>query len=209
MRIALDPQDRQFLQELHRLGAATVAELGERLGVTATAVRQRLVRLEGHALVSRQTVREGRGRPHHVYEVTPAALHDLGDNYSELAMILWREIGRIEDAEIRQGVVSRIREALISRYGHSSEGLSVLERFVRLKDSLHEHGFDVELGQQSGLPILRENHCPYLELATQDPAICELEHAVFEEALGMRIERTNCCLDGHHCCEFTPVAEIA
>lgn len=209
MKAALEPQDRQFLQQLHRLGAATVAELGEALGVTATAVRQRLVRLEGQQLVSRRTVREGRGRPHHLYEVTQSALRELGENYGDLALILWREIGRIDNAAVRGEVIGRIREALIQRYGSGNAGLSVLERFAKLKDSLHEHGFDVEIDQSAALPILRENNCPYLELASEDPAICELEHAVFEEVLGVRIERTNCCLDGHHCCEFSPVAEIA
>ncbi len=28
-----------------------------------------------------------------------------------------------------------------------------------------------------------------------------------EEVLGSRITRTQCCLDGYHCCEFEPVAE--
>lgn len=209
MRTSLEQQDRQFLEELHRLGPATVQEIGERLGVTATAVRQRLSRMDGRGLVAKRVVREGRGRPHHVYEVTQTALQNLGDNYSDLALILWQEMMQIEEPEIQRRLLGRIKEALIRRYGHGSEGRTVLERFGDLRNALHDRGFSVEVDRDGELPILRENNCPYLELATHDSSICELEHSVFEEVLGTRIERTQCCLEGHHCCEFTPVSETA
>lgn len=209
MRTEIDSNDRQFLDELHRLGAASVHELGDQLGVTATAVRQRLVRLEGSGFISRRAVREGRGRPHHVYEVTPVGLRELGDNYSDLAVILWRELHQIEEPEVRRRVLERIKDALTRRYGQSMAGQSLSARFAQLGDALAQHGFHVEVEQDGRLPILRENNCPYLELATHDPRICELEHAVFEEVLGTKIERTQCCLEGHHCCEFTPVSQTA
>ena len=47
MKVFLDFNDREFLDRLHRLRAATVQELCDDLGVTATAVRQRLTRLLG------------------------------------------------------------------------------------------------------------------------------------------------------------------
>ena len=209
MRTSLENQDRQFLEELHRLGPATVQRIGECLGVTATAVRQRLARLDGRGLVAKRAVREGRGRPHHVYEVTQTALQNLGDNYSDLALILWREIMQIEEPEVRERILQQIKEALIRQYGHTSESRTLLERFRDLKDALQERGFSVEVDRGGDLPVLRENNCPYLELAVQDSGICELEHSVFEEVLGTRIERTQCCLEGHHCCEFTPVSETA
>lgn len=209
MRTPLDPQDRDFLEQLHRLGPSTVQEICQATNVTATAVRQRLVRLEGKEFVSRETVREGRGRPHHLYQVTQCALQNLGDNYSDLAMILWQELMRIEEPEVRSRVIGRIKDALIRRFGSRSGGRSVLERFRELQTALTGRGFNVEIDRNGELPVLRENNCPYLELATENPEICELEHSVFEEVLGMKITRTQCCLEGHHCCEFEPVPESA
>jgi len=46
MRSNVDQPDRQFLERLHRLGSSTIHEIGEAIGVTATAVRQRLTRLQ-------------------------------------------------------------------------------------------------------------------------------------------------------------------
>src|ERR1700685_1272906 len=93
----LEQSDRQFLERLHQLGGGTVQEICADLGVTATAVRQRLLRLQASSMVARELVRAGRGRPHHVYRVTQAALCELGDNYAELAQILWRELRNIEE----------------------------------------------------------------------------------------------------------------
>ncbi len=61
MRTTLDPADLEFLGTLRRLGPRTVQGLGEALGVTATAIRQKLTRLQAFGHVERRLVREGRG----------------------------------------------------------------------------------------------------------------------------------------------------
>ena len=205
MKAALDSADSDFLSLLRRLGPKTVQELGEAMEVTATAVRQRLARLQAQGFVDRNIVREGRGRPYHRYEVTEKGLRELGDNYGDLAMILWRELQRIGDPVVRDLVLERIRESLIARIGRL-DGETVVDRLEQLRSSLQSRGYDVEVGQSSGLPVLRENICPYHELADQDRAICELEREVYRNVLKADISLARCCLDGHRCCEFT-VAE--
>lgn len=209
MNAHLDEHDREFLEQLHRLGPSTIQQICDATGVTATAVRQRLVRLEGKGLIGREAVREGRGRPHHIYEVTTDALRSLGDNYSDLALILWKELMQIEEPEIRDRIMRRIRNALSRRYGSRLSNRSTFQRFLELKSALCERGFSVEVDKDGNLPVLRESNCPYHELASQDSSICELEQSVFEEVLGMKIERTQCCMDGHHSCEFVPVSEAS
>lgn len=203
-RTVLEESDAEFLNELHRLGPTTVHDICDAVGVTATAVRQRLLRLQGSALVARDLVRTGRGRPHFVYRVTETGLRQLGDNYGDLALILWRELRNIPDPAIRDGITSRIREALVARLGRFADG-TLDERMRRLGESLASRGYDVEVGSDGALPILRENNCPYQELAEEDRGICGLEREVFEQALGTSVRLSRCCLDGHHCCEFEAV----
>ena len=57
MKAAIESSDRQFLERVHELGGGTVQEICADLGVTATAVRQRLVRLQGLKMVARELVR--------------------------------------------------------------------------------------------------------------------------------------------------------
>lgn len=201
MKSALEQSDSQFLNDLHRIGPQTVQGICASAGVTATAVRQRLARLQGAGLVGRELMRTGRGRPHYVYRVTEKGLRQLGDNYGDLAMILWREIRGIPDPGIRQSITKRVRDALVARLGRFGEG-SMQDRLRRLSEALLSRGYDVELGNRGELPILRENNCPYQELAEEDRGICDLEIEVFQQSLGRDVRLTQCCLDGHHCCEF-------
>lgn len=201
MKTVIEQSDGQFLNELHRIGPQTVQDICAAIGVTATAIRQRLSRLQGNGFVARELVRSGRGRPHYVYRVTDRGLRQLGDNYGDLALILWREIRNLPDAETRRTITSRVRDALVARLGRFGEG-GLPERMRRLGAALLSHGYDVEVGAQGPLPILRENNCPYQELAEEDRDICGLEREVFEQALGTEVRLTHCCLDGHHCCEF-------
>lgn len=201
MKTALEQSDSQFLNDLHRLGPVTVQAICEAVGVTATAVRQRLIRLQGAGFIRREVVRAHRGRPHHVYQVTEKGLRHLGDNYGDLALILWREIRKIGDPQVRESITARVRDALVARLGSFNES-RIIDRLQRLSDALLSRGYDVELRGAGELPILRENNCPYQELAEEDRGICGLEREVFQQALGADVRLTQCCLDGHHCCEF-------
>jgi predicted ArsR family transcriptional regulator len=207
MKSSLESSDREFLERLHRLGSGTVQEICTEMGVTATAVRQRLIRLQGLHLISRETVRSGRGRPHHTYQVTDSGLRELGDNYADLALILWRELRNIEEPAVRNRVLGRIQDAFVSRYRPFVRSESLNERVEQLTGALAERGFDVEVDLTGPLPILRENNCPYLEVSRSDPDICELERAIFRRVLGAEVRLTQCCLDGHSCCEFQAVEE--
>lgn len=205
MKVSVEEGDEQFLQQLHQAGGGTVQELCDTAGVTATAIRQRLTRLQGMGFVERQTVRSGRGRPHHAYRVTDAGRQQLGDNYAELALLLWDELHAIEEQSVRERVTNRIRDALVRRYGATVHGVTLTERLGELQSTLSDHGFRVEVDSQGLFPVLRETNCPYHELAQRDSGICELEQQVFERVLGTPLKLASCCRDGHACCEFHPV----
>ncbi|NOX53936.1 MAG: hypothetical protein GXP27_05750, partial [Planctomycetes bacterium] len=49
---------------------------------------------------------------------------------------------------------------------------------------------------------LRENNCPYPDLANRDPSICQLEQEVFQQILGEDVVLAECCRDGGQYCEF-------
>ncbi len=208
MRRIIENSDREFLGRLHRLGRSTVQQICDELNVTATAVRQRLVRLQSGGFVVRDVVREGRGRPHHVYRITQAARRELGDNYGDLALILWRELQGIDDLDLKSRVEERVRDAMIAQFGGEMSDLELGERFDQLAAALTQRGFDVEVDHSQALPILRENNCPYHELADEDRGICEMEEDVFGQVLGVPVKLTRCCLEGHGCCEFE-LAEAA
>ena len=202
MKTDLEAPERQFLESLQRLGGGTVQAIGDAIGVTATAVRQRLNRLQGLGYISREVRREGRGRPHHEYRVTEKGMRILGDNYNDLALILWRQIQTIPDEQIREQLRQQVRDALVAQYGKLDALSSLEDRLRYLQAGLTVRGYSVEVTGTQGLPVLREHNCPYSELAESDRSICELEQDVFEKVLGVPVRLTRCCQDEHSCCEF-------
>ena len=205
MQTRLDTQDRECLDWLRRHENGSIRELCKDFSVTTTAIRQRLTRLMDHGLITRTTVPpEGRGRPRHAYQITENGLKDLGNNYGDLARILWKEVKQIDNDAARQQVIAGIRSALVAHYSAQVGDGSITERFTRLAQSMVDGGYDVELDERNGLPILREKNCPYPDLASCDPEICNLEQDVFSEVLGTPLELTTCWRDGEDCCEFEP-----
>jgi len=125
---SINQSDFAVIQMLLRDGALTINEMVERLGVTATAVRQRLSRLQESGLIQRSAVVDGRGRPSHRYELTEAGRRTVGNNLADLACALWAEIHEIEDAEIRRRVVSGAVRRLAEGYAFQVTGDTITDR---------------------------------------------------------------------------------
>ena len=207
---AVSDADRDLLVRLNKRNRAGVEDLCEDLGVTATAVRQRLGRLSDGGLVDRTPVNVGRGRPKHLYGLTAAGKRALGSNYQELADAMWSALSEVEDEAVRAFLFGRCRTPSSPATAGNRNGAGELaDRLAGLRDALRVHGFEVELDDSGDRPVLREHHCPYLDISEDDPRICDLEQKVFERVLGTGVELTRCCRDGDACCEFTPAALVS
>lgn len=60
---AIDTRDREILEYLHQSEGVDVQSLCDLLGVTRTAVRQRISRLEAAGLIVSELQGQSRGRP--------------------------------------------------------------------------------------------------------------------------------------------------
>jgi len=200
---ALPAADRVLIEQISQ-GIDSVPDLCAASGVTATAIRQRLGRLEAAGFLEKERIRAGRGRPRNAYRVTEVGYRGLGSKADDLAVALWSTVSSTEEPELRERLLLRLRDAMRERYGRGVTATGVADRMRQLGRSLSEHGFPVEVmnGVAAELPILREKHCPYREIASQDAGICELERAVYSDVLGARVELTACCRDGQTCCQF-------
>ena len=203
MSSALDARDREILKHLHQLNGADIQALCELLGVTRTAIRQRISRLETAGMIGSQLQSQTRGRPRLLYRVTAEGLHELGENYRELAVVLWETIAGFEDAEIRSTLISRVQNSLAERFRRQLVASdSVDQRLDQLAEEMTSSGFNIESDHSGGLRILRETSCPFPMLADVDDAICQIERQVLEQVLGAPVEFRSRCRDGQGCCEF-------
>ena len=202
----LDPRDRELLQHLHSAQGADVQGICDLLGVTRTAVRQRISRLECGGLIVATLQSQSRGRPRYIYHVTPEGLHSLGENYRQLAVVLWKAIADLDNIPVRELLMQRVQNGMAEQFGRQfAASDSVDRRADLLAEEMRASGFPVQVEHGAGLPILRETCCPFPLLAEMDEAICQLERQVLSQALGAPLEFRSRCRDGHGCCEFQVV----
>jgi DeoR family transcriptional regulator, suf operon transcriptional repressor len=195
--------DVMILDLLRKRGALSVVELADLMGVTATAVRQRLVRLMAQRLIERQSVRAARGRPGHRYSLTERGRRQSGSNFADLAIALWDEIRAIEDPVVKRGLLQRLAKRLAGVYAERFRGTSLAERLEALRELFGERNVKVTVDQNgNNLPVLTVVECPYPELAEQDRGICALERMLFSELLERGVKLSDCRLDGSACCTF-------
>jgi predicted ArsR family transcriptional regulator len=112
--------DTQLLRALGDGRTRGVGELIESLGVTATAVRQRLERVLAAGLIERQKMVSGRGRPSFEYRLTDKGRWCAGADPADLARAMWFEILDLGDDALRgrilSGIARRLGEGLTDDY---------------------------------------------------------------------------------------------
>lgn len=200
-----DPNsDGRLLDLLRAGGPLSVAELAEQTGVTPTAVRQRLMRLMAQGLVQREALRNGRGRPRHVYRLTEQGLRLTGSNFADLALALWREIGLTGDEERRRETVRRVARTLAAEYAGQIQGTTTAERMRSLCELLAKRRIPFSVRNVAHDLVMTAHACPYPKLAEQDRSVCAMEEMLFSELLGQKVELTDCHLNGAEECRFRP-----
>jgi len=200
-----ESSDRTLLDVIRRAGPMSVAEMAASLRVTDTAIRNRLARLVGARLVERHSEHRGRGRPRHVYQVSVEAQKQLGQNYTDLALVLWEELmSSVEDRRLRRLLFARVTDRLAAIYRRQVSDAEWERRLVQLTNVLHDRGVEAEVARDTDglIPVLRQHSCPYYELAESDRAICALERKMFEKVLGRSLRLSQCRLDGDRVCDF-------
>ena len=202
----LSDSDSAILDLLRRRESASVSELEGLLGVTATAVRQRLNRLQGAGLIERKkSPNEGRGRPGHQYSLTETGRQHTGANFADLAVALWQEVRQLKDPAIRRGLLKRLSERLAEQYrgrvDHEDELVDRMRAVAKLFEE-REIPLEVKTSADAGAPALNVLACPYPTLAELDRTVCSMEKMLMSELLGENVSLSRCRLDGETCCTF-------
>ena len=198
----LSENDRAMIGLLRGKSSLTVCDLVEEMGVTATAVRQRLTKLMALGLVDRTHAPEGRGRPSHHYELTEDGRKSLANNFGDLAVVLWEEVQKIDDVATRQRVISGAVNRLSEKYRSEIRGETTEDRMASLTQLFAERQIPISFEEKSGLSIITVSGCPYPTLAKDNREICDMEKELLSKVIGQPIDRCQCQQDGDQCCSF-------
>ena len=192
----------QVLSILQRSGPVTIKDLEIGLGVTATAVRQQIAGLLADGYIQQEVARAGRGRPKHVYSLTPKGRSLFPHHYDEFTNSLLREILLSEGPGKVQELLGRMGQRMAAQYESQLAGLSSGERAAKLTELLNAKGILAEVKFEPDGIVFHEYNCPYYELARENRAICDMEEDMIARAVKQPVELVSCTLDGHHGCQF-------
>lgn len=190
----------RILDYLQRQGEATVKNLEELLGISTTAVREHLTHLQAKSLVTARLARNGPGRPHAVYFLTPEAQSLFPKEYDTLTTMLLREILSQEGPARLQGLLDAVGARLAAEYGGQVSGTDLQQRLVQLRTALEQRGIPVEVQPEGG--SFRLFACPYYDVAQEHAGVCNMERRMVEQVLGETIVLEETIRDGKRSCRF-------
>jgi DeoR family suf operon transcriptional repressor len=193
----------RVLKAIQLRGEASIKDVAADLEVTPSAVRLHLTQLQASGAIHAQRVREGVGRPHYVYSVTPQAHNLFYKDYGELTRLLLEEVSEIQGPDVLQDVLRRVGDRLADTYRDQIGGPELADRVIAWSEFLDTRGVTVELEKVAGGYVLREYGCPYQNVAVDNRAVCEMERQVMARLLESGVELIHCVLDGHRGCQFS------
>ena len=193
---------REIIRLLKRRGPLPVEEIANALDVTVSGARQHLSSLERDGVVTYQRVRQGPGRPRHLYELTERGDALFPRRYAELLSEL---LGYVRDAD--PGMVDRVfarrsqrrYEAVRSRLEHLDLGERVRE-LVRILD---EEGYYPELqSTREGEWRIVVRNDPVRALGEKYAQAWNSEISFLRRALPEAEVRRSAQAQGHTCCTY-------
>ncbi|MFJ9774150.1 helix-turn-helix transcriptional regulator [Kitasatospora sp. NPDC101157] len=197
-------------------GPSSAADLANRLGLTAAAVRRHLDGLAAAGLVESREQRvygsRGRGRPAKVFALTDGGRDAFYQAYDQLAADALRWIAdSVGGGKAGEEAVAAFARA---RFGKQAEKyLDALrradagERPEALAEALSADGYAATVRRVPSAVAkapagaqLCQHHCPVAHIAEQFPQLCEAETEVFSQLLGTHVQRLATIAHGDGVC---------
>ena len=214
--MTIRPIDQSVLDLLRCESLLKVTDLMKRLDVTATAIRQRVDRLEQLGLVEREKLATQRGRPVFAYKLTRLGLRKSGLDYMDLAVAMWSEIQAVESKQVKDQLVRSISKRMGQQYASLLPDSTIRQKWSAMAELMSQRNVPTRVAEHRGLPVLEVQSCPFPDLLPNaesvgekgiDRSICELEEQIISEAIGEPVKLACCHLDGYHSCQYQTVAD--
>ena len=192
-----------IVNELRAQGSVSADELADVLGVTKQCVRKHLEVLEREGYVEHAPARGERGRPAHVFRLTPKAEELFPKRYDLFAKSVLKQIGEVWGERGLNTVFCGCASETVARLRPRLEKLSFDSRVRRLTELLGEMGYEAEAEKlEDGSYLLTEWNCPQADLAREYRQLCDQELIVYRELLGAEVFRESRIAGGSSRCAY-------
>lgn len=190
---------------LTQTNGASLDEFVVLLGITKTAVKEHVSKLQSYGYLFYEDEKGSIGRPKRRYKLSPAGQEVFPRQYSWLSNVLLELLSEKLGAE----AISRLMKDLAIKVGATMQ-----ERFKRagtprdilvdITEALNELGYRASL-KQSDLrkgAVVEATNCVYHSVARRHPELCQFDVQLLKEASGLEVKLEKCISRGDAVCRF-------
>ena len=189
----------RIVEELRERGGASAADLAASFNLSPNAVRQQLVVLERDGLVVERSVRRGPTKPTLEFSLTAAADRLFPQAYDRMLAAVLREVREQHGQEGVDRLFDGIAERAVAKARERITADDTSGRAIQLGEVLREQGVATTVSLIEGGIAVREHHCPYSEVAKENPEVCSVIHRVIDETIGEHQHSESLATGGREC----------
>lgn len=203
---ALHDNQKKILEYLldHPDGA-TLEELSSHLGITKTATKEHVLKVQHLGLLTFQDSKGLVGRPKRRYLLSSEGHEAFPKQYSWLSNVLLELLAE----DLGEKAVARLmsdlgKKVAVSMKPQFEKVGSTAELLALITKTLNELGYRAVL-KQSDIrkgAVLEATHCVYHSVAKEHPALCGFDISFLENVSGMNVQMESCIAKGGSACRF-------
>jgi DeoR family transcriptional regulator, suf operon transcriptional repressor len=183
MMSSLPDTRRTLLEQIKRQGEVGAESLAAAAAITVSGARQHLVALERDGLIAYREIREGPGRPRHLYSLTAAGDALFPRAYAELTNELLEYVEN-EDPKLLERIFDRRGQRRLAQARARTAGLAFAEKVRVVAQILDEDGYLADFARRDdGAYVITERNCAVLSVAQRYRHACGSELTFLQAAL--------------------------
>ncbi len=197
-----NPTKQAIIKILKIEGTIDLGELSSRLKISKMGVLNHIKKLEDISLIERTNKKEGVGRPKLLIKLSPMASRIFPNSFMKLSYDLLDHI-RTENGEDK---INSIFEDLFKKMYYKNGALSNIttigEKLKKVKENKEKGGYIMRLETTNNGDYyeLTQYTCPFGQLSSSYPEICNQDQKILSGLLNTSIEvKRNCDGDNNFC----------
>jgi DeoR family transcriptional regulator, suf operon transcriptional repressor len=197
---------KTILTLLKQNGFETISTLKKKLTISSEGIRLQLMQLERDGFVKRYTERNGSkgGRPAFKISLTSKGESLFPKQYDALTVeLIDTALNQLGMAAVKK-VLSTMVDARVSEWEGPFSVLNLEGKIAALKDlyTSNDQFMEVEHHPETNTILIKEQNCPFHNVAMQRPILCSVTLNTLTRLLGCRVVREKRFQDGDGCCVF-------
>ncbi len=184
---------------------ATLDELSTHLGITKTAVKDHLLKIEGLGYLTFKDAKGRIGRPRRRYLLSQEGHDAFPKQYSWLSSVLLemlaQDLGKAAVEKLMQSLADKVAKSFEPKFKNANSHVELLGMIAK---TMNELGYRAAL-KQSDLrkgAIIEATNCVYHSVAKVHPELCGFDVRFIENTSKMKVKLESCIARGGTVCRF-------